>query len=158
MNSESKFCYYLKFLVYWNFLYYNSYISLGCFGYCCAPCMICANAKALGKMPDDKPPLYCVLACCIPVLGIFLLRQTARENYGIEVIKFKNDDIAILILKVFSQLFFSNYWYWSWKFYFREIWSMISFAHAVFLCASIVKQQQKSKREAEDLWQNNIFD
>ena len=58
---------------------------LGCFGYCCAPCMICANAKALGKMPDDKPPVYCLLACCLPVLGIFFLRQTARENYGIEV-------------------------------------------------------------------------
>lgn len=55
-----------------------------CFGYCCPLCMICSNAKALGKMEPDKPPLYCLIACCFPVLGIFLLRNTAREKYGIE--------------------------------------------------------------------------
>ena len=47
--------------------------------------MICDNAKKLGKMGGDKPPVYCLLACCFPVVGIFLLRQTAREQYGIEV-------------------------------------------------------------------------
>ena len=48
-------------------------------------CMICANAKALGKMEPDKPPIYCLLACFVPIAAIYLLRQTARENYGIEV-------------------------------------------------------------------------
>jgi hypothetical protein len=47
--------------------------------------MICSNAKGLGKMGDDKPPIYCLIAACFPVVGIFLLRQTARESYGIEV-------------------------------------------------------------------------
>ena len=58
---------------------------LGCFGTCCMECMICANAKALGKMEPDKPPIYCLIATFIPIVGIFLLRQTARETYGIEV-------------------------------------------------------------------------
>ena len=58
---------------------------LGCFGCCCMECMICANAKALGKMEPDKPPIYCLLACFVPIAAIYLLRQTARENYGIEV-------------------------------------------------------------------------
>ena len=48
-------------------------------------CMICANAKALGKLEPDKPPIYCLIATFIPIVGIFLLRQTARETYGIEV-------------------------------------------------------------------------
>jgi len=51
-----------------------------CFGYCCAPCMICNNATGL----DENGCLYCLLACCCPVLAICLLRQKARERYGIE--------------------------------------------------------------------------
>ena len=66
--------------------------------------MICANAKALGKMPDDKPPVYCLLACCLPVLGIFFLRQTARENYGIEVMV-KLSKTLIMLLSCIRFLF-----------------------------------------------------
>ena len=47
--------------------------------------MICDNAKKLGKLGGDKPPVYCLIAAFFPLLGIFLLRQTAREQYGIEV-------------------------------------------------------------------------
>ena len=54
---------------------------IGCYGYCCAPCMICSNASGL----EENGGLYCLLACCCPIVGVFLLRQKAREKYGIEV-------------------------------------------------------------------------
>lgn len=57
------------------------WVFIGCFGYFCATCLICKNASDLG----ESTPLYCLLACCIPTLGIFMLRQRAREMYGIEV-------------------------------------------------------------------------
>ena len=72
--------------------------------------MICANAKALGKLEPDKPPIYCLLACCVPIVGIYLLRQTARETYGIEVISeedvvsyfdiFRYSNTAFLLRKI----------------------------------------------------------
>ena len=63
--------------------------------------MICANAKALGKLEPDKPPIYCLLACCVPVVGIYLLRQTARETYGIEVI---NEEDVVSYFDTFFML------------------------------------------------------
>ena len=54
--------------------------GLGCFGYCCGPCLVKRNADDLGK-PGF---LYCLLSCCIPCVPIFILRQEAREKYGIE--------------------------------------------------------------------------
>ena len=56
-------------------------LYIGCYGYCCAPCMICSNASGL----EENGGLYCLLACCCPIVGVFLLRQKAREKYGIEV-------------------------------------------------------------------------
>ena len=56
-------------------------LNIGCYGYCCAPCMICSNASGL----EENGGLYCLLACCCPIVGVFLLRQKAREKYGIEV-------------------------------------------------------------------------
>merc|ERR1712018_885154 len=55
-----------------------------CFGCCCLECMICSNAKGLGKLGGEQPPWYCLLATFFPIVGIFLLRQHARETYGIE--------------------------------------------------------------------------
>jgi len=42
--------------------------------------MICSNASGL----EENGGLYCLLACCCPIVGVFLLRQKAREKYGIE--------------------------------------------------------------------------
>ena len=69
---------------------------LACYGYCCAPCMICSNAKGLGE-PDC---LYCLLACCCPIVGVFLLRQKARERYGIEVSKELESFIKLNIMYI----------------------------------------------------------
>ena len=80
-----------KILLWQNILAYQDEISwcknnfiilnIGCYGYCCAPCMICSNASGL----EENGGLYCLLACCCPIVGVFLLRQKAREKYGIEV-------------------------------------------------------------------------
>merc|ERR1712241_616023 len=57
-----------------------SNVGTCCFGYCCGPCLVKRNADDLGK-PGF---LYCLLSCCIPCVPIFILRQEAREKYGIE--------------------------------------------------------------------------
>ena len=44
------------------------------------PCLICSKARALGK----SGLIYNILGCFLPCLPVFLLRQNAREKYGIE--------------------------------------------------------------------------
>ena len=55
-------------------------ISLCLCGLCCWPCLICSNARGLGK----SGLIYNILGCFLPCLPVFLLRQNAREKYGIE--------------------------------------------------------------------------
>ena len=38
------------------------------------------NAERLG----ESNFLYCILTCAVPGIGIFLLRNKAREKYGID--------------------------------------------------------------------------
>merc|ERR1712215_61087 len=46
----------------------------------CVPCLICTNARAM----DKSGCLYNILSCLLPCLPTFLLRQEARERYGVE--------------------------------------------------------------------------
>ena len=55
-------------------------ISLCLCGLFCWPCLICSNARGLGK----SGLIYNILGCFLPCLPVFLLRQNAREKYGIE--------------------------------------------------------------------------
>ena len=52
-------------------------------GCVCTLCLMCKNASDL----EESVGLYALLACCCPVVGVFLLRQKARTLYGIEVLK-----------------------------------------------------------------------
>ena len=45
----------------------------------CPCCMICSNARALGK----SGLVYNVLACIVPCVPMFLLRQEASRQFGI---------------------------------------------------------------------------
>ena len=110
----------------------NNFIILyiGCYGYCCAPCMICSNASGL----EENGGLYCLLACCCPIVGVFLLRQKAREKYGIEVNMAKKciNECWISILHLqFNALFDLSLsfllllgWYDEWSSLYLLLWSM----------------------------------
>jgi len=53
----------------------------GCmFGWCCSPCQVYQNGEALGKSGF----LCCLLGCLLPCVPALLLRQEARERWGIE--------------------------------------------------------------------------
>ena len=45
----------------------------------CSCCMICSNAQALGK----SGLVYNILACIVPCVPMFLLRQEASKQFGI---------------------------------------------------------------------------
>ena len=120
--------------------------------------MICDNAKKLGKMGGDKPPVYCLLACCFPVVGIFLLRQTAREQYGIEVIfwpyqnhfRFRFWMLLLYSLKQCRMLIIL----------YRVIQWVMRFALYAAQPSSIAKQRQRSRLEQEEelqLLNNKIY-
>lgn len=51
------------------------------FGWCCALCMVCDNAKRM----DESVGLYCCLGYCCPICAIYSLRSKTREKFGIEV-------------------------------------------------------------------------
>ena len=65
-------------------------ILKACYGYCCAPCMVCNNAKEM----HENVGLFCFLGCCCFPIGVFLLRKKARELYGIEVTRNPNNLVA----------------------------------------------------------------
>ena len=110
-------------------------LNIGCYGYCCAPCMICSNASGL----EENGGLYCLLACCCPIVGVFLLRQKAREKYGIEVNMAKKciNECWISILHLqFKALVDLSLIY---SFTFRVIWWMIFFVLVVVEHVSIAR-------------------
>ena len=53
----------------------------GLIGYFCPLCLACKNANDLG----ESVPFYCCLICICSPIGICMLRQAARNKYGIEV-------------------------------------------------------------------------
>ena len=57
------------------------FLISGCCGTFCTPCLVYRNANDLGK----SGCLYALLACFFPCIPLFLLRDSARERYGIEV-------------------------------------------------------------------------
>ena len=56
-------------------------LCLVLFGWCCAWCMLCDNAKRLGK----SVPMYCIFSYFCPPCSLYSLRNDTRERYGIEV-------------------------------------------------------------------------
>ena len=71
-------------------------ISLCLCGLFCWPCLICSNARGLGK----SGLIYNILGCFLPCLPVFLLRQNAREKYGIE-----GGDVEDVVSMDSSQIF-----------------------------------------------------
>ena len=109
-------------------------LNIGCYGYCCAPCMICSNASGL----EENGGLYCLLACCCPIVGVFLLRQKAREKYGIEVNMIKtciNECWISISFAIQCTLWFKSFFSST----FRVIWWMIFFVLVVVEHVSIAR-------------------
>ena len=57
-----------------------TYSFLGMCGWCCPICQVADSAQKLG----ESYLLYFVLGCFVPCVPVFLVRDKAREKYGLE--------------------------------------------------------------------------
>ena len=51
--------------------------SQGLFGCCCTPCQMYSSADRMG----ENGGIYLLLGCCLPLVGLTMLRMKARERY-----------------------------------------------------------------------------
>ena len=58
----------------------STYSFLGMCGWCCPICQVADSAQKLG----ESYLLYFVLGCFVPCVPVFLVRDKAREKYGLE--------------------------------------------------------------------------
>ena len=63
---------------------------LGMCGWCCPICQVADSAQRLG----ESYLLYFVLGCFVPCVPVFLVRDKAREKYGLEGSTGKNHYIS----------------------------------------------------------------
>ena len=59
-------------------------------GWCCPICQVADSAQKLG----ESYLLYFVLGCFVPCVPVFLVRDKAREKYGLEGSTGKNHHIS----------------------------------------------------------------
>ena len=67
-----------------------TYSFLGMCGWCCPICQVADSAQKLG----ESYLLYFVLGCFVPCVPVFLVRDKAREKYGLEGSTGKNHHIS----------------------------------------------------------------
>ena len=73
----------------------STYSFLGMCGWCCPICQVADSAQKLG----ESYLLYFVLGCFVPCVPVFLVRDKAREKYGLEGSTGKNYHISYLCAK-----------------------------------------------------------
>ena len=70
-----------------------TYSFLGMCGWCCPICQVADSAQKLG----ESYLLYFVLGCFVPCVPVFLVRDKAREKYGLEGSTGKNHHIHTFV-------------------------------------------------------------